>query len=57
MWKVWSLCIGLLLGAALWLTGNWFSGFFVLAALLVFVPIAWLILEGFVAFLFWMKLF
>jgi hypothetical protein len=57
VWKVWCFCIGLLLGLALWYTGNGSSGLFTLAALLVFIPLGWLLLEGFVAFLFWMKFF
>ncbi len=57
MWKVWSFCIGILLGAALWWTGNTSSGLFTLAALLVFIPLLWLLFEGLVAFLFWMRFF
>lgn len=57
MWKVWSFFIGLLLWAALWFTGNWSSGLFALAALLIIIPVFWVTIEFLTLILIWMKLF
>lgn len=57
MWKVWSFLIGLLLAAFLWFTGNWSSGLFALAALLIIIPVFWVTVQFFVLILIWMKLF
>ena len=57
MWKVWSFLTGLLLAAFLWYTGNWSSGLFVLAALLIIIPVFWVTIEFLTLILIWMKLF
>ena len=57
MWKIWSFFIGLLLWGVLWFSGNVSSGLLALAALLIIIPVFWVVVEFLVLILIWMKLF
>jgi hypothetical protein len=56
MWKVWSMSIGLLLGAIFWFTGTLSIGFIALAAILIFAPALVFVVGFFVFILSWMRL-